>query len=343
MRSCNKVAEVMRYVDGVAISRMACALPKQKLSLVEYAPNLFDEKSAKRMAKGTGFSMLRIAPENMTTADLCAAAAERVLDGIDRSAVGSLVFVTQTPDYTVPATSHVLQEQLQLGNDVLCLDINEGCSGWVTGLYTAAVFCKNTNSPVCLLAGDTPSKGTAPDDRATRSIFGDAGTATLIIPKENRLPFLFESYGDRPDAILQANYNQYRQAYPKAGGGSLFVSLDGGAIMDFSLTEVPAAIEKFLEAERLTKEDISIYACHQANKLILNSLADKLTVPREKVPFTSGEIGNESSASIPLVLTARAQSADLSRTLCCGFGVGLSIGICMADFTKTEFLGVAEI
>ena len=334
---------MMRYVDGVAISRISCALPKQKLSLVEYAPNLFDEKSAKRMAKGTGFSMLRIAPDEMTTADLCVAAAEQVLDGIDRSTVGSLVFVTQTPDYTVPATSHVLQAQLHLRNDVLCLDINEGCSGWVTGLYTAAVLCKNTSAPVCLLAGDTPSKTTATEDRATRSIFGDAGTATLIVPGEIRLPFLFKSYGDRPEAIQLANYYQYRQANSKTGGGSLFVSLDGGAIMDFSLEEVPAAIEEFLEAEAFTKADVSIYACHQANQLILNHMADKIGVPREKVPFTSGEIGNESSASIPLVLQAEAGKVDLSYVLCCGFGVGLSIGICLADFTKTEFLGVEEI
>lgn len=334
---------MMRYVDGVAIARMACALPKQKLSLVEYAPNLFDEKSARRMAKGTGFSMLRIAPAEMTTADLCAAAAEQVLDGIDRSTIRSLVFVTQTPDYALPATSHVLQEQLHLGNDVLCLDINEGCSGWVTGLYTATVLCKNTNAPVCLLAGDTPSKTTMPEDRATRSIFGDAGTATLIVPGDARLPFLFRSYGDRPEIIQLANYYQYRQMHPKTGGGTLYASLDGGAIMDFSLDEVPGAIGEFLDLEKLDKEAVSLYACHQANKLILNSLADKLEVPREKVPFTSGEIGNESSASIPLVLQAESGKVDLSCVLCCGFGVGLSIGICMADFKKTEFLGVMEI
>ncbi len=334
---------MIRYVDGVTISRIACALPKQQLSISEYAPNLFDEKSAKRMAKGTGFSKLRIAPEEVTTADLCAAAAERVLGRIDRSRIGSLVFVTQTPDYTVPATSHVLQDRLHLGNDVLCLDINEGCSGWVTGLYTATLLCQTTDAPVCLLAGDTPSKTTDPSDRATRSIFGDAGTATLIVPGESHLPFLFKSYGDRPEAISLANYYQHRQKQPKACGGSLFVFLDGGAIMDFSLDEVPAAIEEFLTVENITKEDVSLYACHQANKLILNSLADKLGVPREKVPFISGEIGNESSASIPLVLTDQAQSTDLSQTLCCGFGVGLSIGICLADFSDTAFLGVEEL
>ena len=68
---------MLRHIEGIGISKIACALPKQKLSLPEYAPSLFDEQSARRMAKGTGFSALRIAPEDMTTADYCFAAAEQ--------------------------------------------------------------------------------------------------------------------------------------------------------------------------------------------------------------------------------------------------------------------------
>ena len=101
-------------IDGIRIKSMACAVPKQKLSLVEYAPDLFNEKSAKRMAKGTGFSYLRIADENTTTADLCVAAAEKLFLDIDRTSIGALVFVTQTPDYNLQATSHVLQSRLRL-------------------------------------------------------------------------------------------------------------------------------------------------------------------------------------------------------------------------------------
>ena len=333
----------MRFLERVGISRIACALPKQKVSLAEYASNLFDEKAARRMAKGTGFSMLRIASRDITTADFCVAAAERVLEGIDRSTIRSLVFVTQTPDYAIPATSHAIQKRLHLGNNTLCLDINEGCSGWITGLYIAATLCQNTEQPVCLLVGDTISKLTNPNERATRSIFGDAGTATLIMPGEARIPFLFKSYGDRAKAILLANYFLQRQGNSIMDDSSLFLTLDGGAIMDFSLEEVPSAIEEFLEKNLLTKADVSLYACHQANQLILKHLADTLQIPHEKIPFTSSDIGNESSASIPLVLQAKSKNADLSRTVCCGFGVGLSIGLCLADFTKTEFLGVVEV
>ena len=69
-------------------------------------------------------------------------------------------------------------------------------------------------------------------------------------------------------------------------------------------------------------------------------LADELGVAREKVPFTAGKIGNESSASIPLVLSAVQEQTELTQVCCCGFGVGLAIGIAMADFSAVEFLGV---
>lgn len=105
------------------------------------------------MAKKTGFSALRIADENTTTADLCLKSAEKILQHEAREDIGALIFVSQTPDYVLPATSHILQERLGLKNDILCLDINEGCSGYVTGVYTAGLLAKQLNKATCLLGG----------------------------------------------------------------------------------------------------------------------------------------------------------------------------------------------
>lgn len=333
----------IHMVDGVRVQRIACAVPEQQFTLEEYAPHLFDEKSAKRMARGTGFSKLRIALEDMTTADFCAHAAERVLMGVGREAVGALVFVTQTPDEVLPATSHMLQTRLGLSEDLFCLDVNEGCAGYVSGLYAASLICKNMQAPVLLLAGETPSKITHPQDRATRSIFGDAGTATLLAPGEGTMPFTFQSFGRRRDAIILRN-RLCRKSQPAEDEYDGYVYLNGGTIMDFSLEEVPDAIRGMLQALQLKTEDIDLYACHQANRLILRALADKLGVPREKMPFTSGEIGNESSASIPLVLSSVYEGGtDLQCVLCAGFGVGLAISLALIDFSQTSFLGVDEV
>lgn len=174
----------MNIISDISIKGISCAVPKQHLSILEYASDLLTEKDAKRMAKKTGFVSLRISPENVTTSDLVVAAAEPLMKDIDRADIGAIVLITQTPDYILPATSHILQERLNLNNDVICIDINEGCSGYVTGLFTGSLLAKQLNKHVLLAVGDTLSKWTSPKDRATRCIFGDAGAITLICPNE---------------------------------------------------------------------------------------------------------------------------------------------------------------
>lgn len=326
-------------LEGISIESISCCVPRNQYTLTEYAPELFNEKAARRMAKATGFSSLRIADSSITTADLCTRAAEKILQEEDIKNIGALIFVSQTPDYVLPATSHIIQERLGLRNDVFCLDINEGCSGYVTGVYTAGLLAKQLNKAVCLLGGDTISKLTSPVDRATRSIFGDAGTATIIKPGVQNVYFSFASYGDRGYAIIMENSRHKSVANPKNNG---YLYLDGIGIMNFTLNEVPELIEGLCHEAGATTKDISLYACHQANKMILESLADKLSLSVDKIPFTAGDCGNESSASIPMVLTA-SQDKDLTKVLCCGFGVGLSVGAFVYDFSKTKFYGVSEL
>lgn len=112
--------------------------------------------------------------------------------------------------------------------------------------------------------------------------------------------------------------------------------------MNFTLNEVPLLMEELADAKGMNMSDISLFACHQANRVILQSLAEKLQVQPEKIPFTASETGNESSASIPIVLTA-SQNCDLSNVVCCGFGVGLSAGAFIYDFSDTDFYGTGEI
>lgn len=137
------------HVNGIDIKAISCCVPKETYSIIAYAPELLkNEKTAKRMVKSTGISHLRISPKSVTTADLFQKAAEPVLADIDKKEIAALVFVTQTPDYLVPTTGHILQNKLGLRNDILCLDITEGCSGYVTGLYTSCMLANHLQGPV---------------------------------------------------------------------------------------------------------------------------------------------------------------------------------------------------
>ena len=331
-------------VNGVTVESIACTLASNKVSVKEYVAGLFPtEKTLKRFIKTTGFSYLRISSDNVTTADLFLKSAEQILADTDPREIGALVFLTQTADYDLPATSHILQDRLGLRNDIICLDINEGCSGYVTGIYVAAMLAKNLNAKVLLGGGDTNSKVTSPDDRATRSIFGDAGFATLISPGKQNLAFEFFSYGNLYEAIIMENSACRIVDNPK---NNSMMYMDGKIVMDFTLDEIPVAIESFLRRVNLNLTDISLFACHQPNKLIIETLADdQLNIPHEKMPFVASETGNTSSASIPLVLSecATVENHSFSRVLCVGFGMGMAIGLCLADFSGTKFYEVSEL
>lgn len=331
----------MNVIENVLIKSVACTLPRQKFTLTEYAPDLVDEKAARKIAQVSGFESLRIAPEDITTSDMCTKSAEALL--ADQAAkIGAIVFVSKTPDYISPATSHILQARLNLPNDILCLDINEGCSGYMAGIYISATLTTQLRKPVLLCGGDTNSKLTSPDDRGTRCIFGDAGFATLLVPDDDagKISFAFANYGDKANAIIMENSRHRLVEHPKNGA---YYYMDGAAVMNFTLKEVPELITQLLGDNHYTHEDISLFAFHQANKFILTTLAKKLHIPSYKIPFTAGNVGNTSSASIPLLLCGLAGKADFSRVLCAGFGVGLSVGACVADLSRTKFFDITEL
>ena len=327
---------------SVSLKALACAVPSQKFTLAEYAPDLVDRKSAEQIARVSGFRSLRIAPEEMTTSDLCVSPAMRILDDFGRGDVGAVVFVSKTPDYVSPATSHILQARLGLSPNVSCLDINEGCSGFIAGLYVSLLIAGEIRAPVLLCGGDTNSKLTSPSDRGTRCIFGDAGFAAVVAPDAEaaEIPFSFVNFGERAHSIIMENSRHRIVSQPLNGG---YYFMDGAAVMNFALTEVPALVRGLLSENGYDAGDITFYAFHQANKLIISSIARKLGIPQEKAPFTAGDTGNTSSASIPLMLCGVHGNADMSRVMCVGFGVGLSAGACIADFSRTKFYGIEEI
>lgn len=334
---------MLKHFENVGIESVCTCVPPHDTNvheLYEYASDLVDEKKAKRFAKGTGFSKLLIADENVITFDLCCKAAEYLLANgtTDKDEIDGLIFVTQTPDWTLPATSHALQYRLGLREDVVCFDVNEGCSGYEAGFFLAAnLLAAGSCKKLLLLAGDTISKITDPQDRATRLIFGDAGSASIISRQNCDTYFNLRTYGDRYKAIITENSRHRVSNSDKQG----YLFLDGLGIMDFTLNDVPVCVEDLLAFAEMNKEEVELYACHQANKAILDSLADKMGIERAKMPFVATNTGNTSSASIPLLL-CQEKPEQREKVVLCGFGVGLACASCLTNLSKTNILGVID-
>lgn len=131
---------ILQY-KNVGITAMAACVPHTVIDNYKYT-QYFSEEEVRKVVDKVGIYERRFADQNTCSSDLCFAAAEKLFvdNQIDRSEIDLLVFVSQTPDYRMPATSIILQERLKLNNSVIAFDINLGCSGFLYGLSTVYSF-----------------------------------------------------------------------------------------------------------------------------------------------------------------------------------------------------------
>lgn len=263
-----------------------------------------------------GFESLAKRDVGQETSDLCVAAFEalKAKPSFDDSTIDCLIVCTQNPDaHGLPHTSAVVHRKLGLGHDVACFDISLGCSGYVYGLSMITSFmAANGLRSGLLFTADPYSKIIDQKDWDTELLFGDAATVTWLgeDPVYRCRPAIFGTDGSLGHSISVAER-----------GGQL--KMLGSNVFKFSMTAVPAQIQRYLEREALSYEDIDLVLLHQGSRFIVDNLARKLNLPAEKAPFEAGQTGNTVSSSLPLMLERR-MDAPPNRILMSGFGVGLS-------------------
>jgi 3-oxoacyl-[acyl-carrier-protein] synthase-3 len=295
----------------------------------------FGEK-VDEIAKMTGVHERRWAAPEQTTADLCQVAAKHLLDKLNwrPESVNGLIFVSQTPDYRLPATSCALHGRLGLAPGALAFDVNLGCSGYPYGLWLAMMTIQTGAADRILLAvGDTISKTVHKEDRATAMLFGDAGSVTAIERAPDDWPstsFVLGSdgRGERHLIIPEGAYRTGFVAEDEFADRKLdALYMNGGEIFNFTLKSVPALIASTIEASGASLEAYDAFLLHQANAFMIRHLAKKAGLPTEKVPINIGRYGNTSSATIPLLMTddlAPLLKERSTRLGMFGFGVGYS-------------------
>lgn len=125
--------------SGVAIRGIASAVPVGKQTTADLA-KLFGEEEAQKIAQGTGVKTRRVAPPDQCCSDLCFAATQILLKGLawERESIDAMLFVSQSFDYPLPATSCILSARLGLPKTCAAFDVGLGCSGYVYGLWIAS-------------------------------------------------------------------------------------------------------------------------------------------------------------------------------------------------------------
>ncbi len=325
-------------VNGMRIRGIAAAVPSATEENSRYEHVTEAERSM--LIKTTGIATRHVAPPGIATSDLCFAAAEKLIAelGWKKDDISLLVFVSQSPDHFLPATSVILQDRLGLPKTTAAFDINLGCSGYVYGLsVVASLVATGGFRRALLLAGDISTHGITPADKSTWPLFGDAGTATAVEYDAGAKTFFnLQSDGSGHEAIIipdgglrnPVSEKTYVNEEPEKGitRHRRNLWLNGLDVFNFSVREAPPNITALLEFAGMPADSIDQFVFHQANRLMNETIRKKLKIPAEKVPYSLADYGNTSSASIPLTIAARLREESKlpKKWLLSGFGVGLS-------------------
>lgn len=355
MRSPDYSETIGRQIktSRAAIVGVVSCVPKNKVYNSSFY-NAFSETSVNDVVKMIGVQQRHIAEETMTTRDLCSEAGKKLLEGLEWSAdsVDALIFVSQTPEFRLPATACTLHSDLQLSKATIAFDINLGCSGYPYALWLGMTMVQSGAAKRVLLAvGDTISKIVNPNDRSTALLFGDAGTVTAIEASPAGEAFFILGTDGSGATNLIVPAGAFRD-YSKSGDSRLadkapeYLYMDGSEIFNFTLRAVPALVKSLSDQSGLEMAAYDYCLFHQANLFMLKHLAKKLKLNSEKMPINIDEYGNTSCASIPLLMTTRLKDS-LSERPCqismFGFGVGYSWGAASLNVGPMKFISAIEL
>jgi 3-oxoacyl-[acyl-carrier-protein] synthase-3 len=326
-------------IKNVRIAGLSACVPKEieeNLTL----PLFSSKEEAEKFISTTGVERRHVSRKYLTS-DLCYHAAEKLMLDLNwnKETVDALVFVTQGPDYILPATSCILQDRLGLNEECYTLDISLGCSGWVYGLsIVASLLSSGMMKKALFLCGDTTHL-TSAKDKSAYPLFGEAGTVTALEFSEqaNSFKFHFATDGSGYEAIIVPDGGfrnlftekslEMVESEPGVKRNRLNTVLNGMDVFSFGISKAPQTVRNLAKKFEIDLDTIDYFVFHQANKFMNEKIRKKLKLQEKKVPYSLKNFGNTSSASIPLTILTelkREVSFEKHTYFGCGFGVGLS-------------------
>ena len=326
------------------VSGVLSVLPNQEVAFEEEMGSYnFSEAKSLKLKLAMGYNKHRIVKENTNVSDMCVHGINHLFDNnlLKKEDISALILVTQSPEHFMPPTSNIIHGKLELDTHVLCIDINQGCAGFVIGLIQAYMLLEQEAiKKVILMNADVLSRKVSKRDRNSNPLVGDAACITTV-EKSNDPATI--------NAVINMNGKGAYALQIPAGGFKIpcshdtaemkeddngnFRALDnlvmkGDEVFNFVQTEVPPMIDELLNISGKKPDDIDYWLFHQPNKFMLNKLADKIGIPHGKMPSNIVEnFGNASGATIPTNISFNLGEAACSQTfnVCfAGFGVGLT-------------------
>lgn len=327
---------------GAYIKAISYYLPERVVTNEDLVKE-FPEWDVEKVYSKVGVKERHLAAESETAGDLAEKAALKLFEEyqVSPSDIDFLLLCTQSPDYRLPSTACILQDRLGIPTSAGAFDYDLGCSGCIYGMAVAkGLIAAGLASHVLLLTAETYTKYLHPDDKSNRTIFGD-GAAACLISKEKGLAeigdFVFGTDGSGANNLMVKTQGA---RFPERTGLSTedddghvnredYLYMNGSAIFNFTLEQVPPMMKQLLEKSGLGKDDIDYYVFHQANKYMLSTIRKVCGIPKDKFHIDLEHTGNTVSSTILISLKDCLDQGIIHsgmRVMACGFGVGLSYG-----------------
>ena len=344
------------------ISGILTILPKNEVKFEDGIHNYsFSAAKSMKLKLVMGYNSTRIVEDGVCISDLCTHGLNYLFEKklLNKDEIDALILVTQSPDYFMPPTSSVIQGNLGLKKDMIAMDINQGCAGFLIGLFQSFQLLEQEEiNKVVLLNADVLSRKVSKRDRNSNPLIGDAASVTIVEKSgtPNTIYGNIRMDGAGSDVLMipaggfRAPSTSETSIMTEDAAGN-YRALDhlvmkGDEVFNFVQREIPPLIEDLLIKANQKKEDVDYFMCHQPNKFMLQKLADKLGIPREKMPSNIVEnFGNASGVSIPTAITYNLGERLLndSFNICfAGFGVGLTWASLLMETGNLRFCEIIE-
>ena len=282
----------------------------------------------------TGIKQRHIAADDEFTSHLATNAARKALEqsGIAAEDIQLIIVATISPDTITPATACYVQHNLG-ANKAIAFDISAACSGFLYALKLAKRMISDGAFENALIIGaEKLSSFVNWEDRNTCVLFGDgAGAAVLRRSKEGEGRILATEMGTDGKHTGILNIPGGGSACPttpeNAAEKLASLNMSGREVFKLAVNAMKKASEAVIERANLTADDIKLVIPHQANLRIIDAIADRLTIPNEKVFVNLHKYGNTSAAAVAIALDEAHRAGRFERgdkIILVVFGAGLT-------------------
>lgn len=347
---------------GKRVSSILGILPEKVAFFDDEVGNYtFPERQTMRLKKIMGFNAHRLSKGTTTVSDFAITGLNYMFEHewISKDEIGAVIVVTLCPDHFLPHISNIIQGECGLSYDVVCLDIAQGCCGYIVGLLQSFMLLEHLEDrKVVLINGDVLMHRISPQDRNEYPVMGDAAAISIVENTSDDKPVYLDLMmdGGRRDCLKIPAGGFRMPSTPEtaemkdSGDGNIraldHMDMDGAEVLNFVMREVPPLVEGLYRRAGEDIKDTDYFLFHQPNRFMLEKLAQKMEIGKEKMPMDLVEkTGNPSGASIPLMTALDfGEQFEKRQYRCClsGFGSGLAFGAALMDFGGFDHCEVLE-